>query len=353
MSALVIEADSGLVLTARNESLVRPPASMVKMMLILLVAEGLEEGAWTLEQPITATRKAQRMGGTQMYLAEGETWTLDELMLAVVVGSANDAAMAVAEGLWGSEENYLRRVNERAAELGMTDSAFHSVHGLPPDRGEESDRTTARDMAILAQACVRLPAALQWTSRKTALLRSGKSPTKNTNKLLWKLPGCDGLKTGFTRAAGFCLTATAQRDGIRLISVVMGCPGGRDRIDESAKLLEDGFKRVRRLRLVEKGEVIGEPVLVANSTASEVRLCSGEELWVVVTAEDVEGLEVVAEQPDFVQAPLAAGVVLGEVLVTLRETIITRAPLVLMEDLVEPSQRWKLRRAAAPVKASD
>ncbi len=241
VSAICIEPDTGHVLFEENADIVRPPASMIKLIMMLLVSEGIDAGDWTLEQPITASAKAERMGGTQVYLSEGEVWSLGKLMEAIAVSSANDAAMAVAEGLWGSEEAYRTRMNERAAELGMTNTKFVSVHGLPPDKGEDPDATTARDMAILAAECVASERIMTWVGTKEYVFREGAQPFYNTNKLLWRMEGCDGLKTGYIRAAGFCVSATAQHNGKRLVSVVMGHPSKYGRFNLAQQLMEEAF----------------------------------------------------------------------------------------------------------------
>ena len=246
MSAVCVEAGTGRVLHETHGALVRPPASMLKMMLMLLVAEGIEAERWRGDTVISVSARAAAMGGTQVFLSEGETRTLEELMQATAVASANDAAMAVGEGLWGGEAAYLRAANERAQRLGMRDTVLRSIHGLPPDPGELPDETTARDMATLARACVKMPRILAWTSRKSIRFRPGAAEVYNTNKLLWRLEGCDGLKTGYIRAAGFCLTATAERSGVRLVCVVMGAPSYRDRYNVASALLEAGFARIRR-----------------------------------------------------------------------------------------------------------
>ncbi len=241
ISALCVEAETGKVLFEANADVVRPPASMVKMMQFLLVSEGIRRGDWALDTPVKASRRARGMGGTQVFLDSGEVWELGRLMQAVAVASANDAAMAVAEGLWGSAEAYLRRSNERARELGMAHSVFHSVHGLPPGKGQEPDRTTARDMAVLARKCVEDPQILAWTRQKSVIFRPGEKPYYNTNKLLRRVDDCDGLKTGYIRAAGFCVTATAQRCGKRLVAVVMGHTSADGRFTLARKLLDDAF----------------------------------------------------------------------------------------------------------------
>ncbi|MEA3366313.1 MAG: serine hydrolase, partial [Candidatus Hydrogenedentes bacterium] len=156
-SAVCVLADSGIAIREYNADEIRSPASMVKLMLMLMVAEGIEADEWTLDRVITVSEHAESMGGSQVYLAKGEEWKLADLLAAVCVASANDAAMAIAEGLWGSEEAYLKNMDARAKDLGMASSEFHSVHGLPPDPGEKPDKTCARDMAVLARHCVQIP----------------------------------------------------------------------------------------------------------------------------------------------------------------------------------------------------
>lgn len=241
VSAICVEAESGRVLFEKDADVARPPASMVKLIQMLLVCEGLRHGEWTLDTPVRVTRNAERMGGTQVFLKAGEAHELGDLMKAVAVASANDAAMAVAEGLWGSKEAYLERANERMRQLGMTNTTFRSVHGLPPEKGELPDATTARDMALLARACVREPLIREWTSMQELVFRPGQATQYNTNKLLWRMADCDGLKTGYIRAAGYCVTGTAQRDGARLIVVVMGHPNNNGRFALARDLLETGF----------------------------------------------------------------------------------------------------------------
>jgi D-alanyl-D-alanine carboxypeptidase (penicillin-binding protein 5/6) len=247
VGAICIDVDTGRILFQQEADTPRVPASLVKMMQLLLVAEGLEAGRWTPEQVITVSAKAQGMGGTQVLLAAGETWPLEHLMQAVAVASANDAAMAVAEGLWGSEAEYLRVMNVRAAELGMTNTEYHSVHGLPPDRGKEPDVTTAGDMARLALTCVCHPRILGWTCLKELKFRPEGAIHYNTNKMLWRMPDCDGLKTGYIRAAGFCVVATAKRGNIRLIGVVLGSNSKYGRFNFAEEMLDNGFATMQKV----------------------------------------------------------------------------------------------------------
>ncbi len=241
VSTICIDAATGKVLSSGNATVVRPPASMVKMMLFLLVTEGVEAREWSWEDPITASRHAEHMGGSQVFLRAGETYPLEHLMQAVAVASANDAAMAIAEGLWGNEDDYLEAVNARVASLGMVDTRFNSVHGLPPDDGVAPDRTTARDMALLARACVRHSKVLDWTQVREFSFRHGDATEYNTNKLLWRVPECDGLKTGYIRASGYCVTATAERNGRRVIAVVMGHESFNGRFRAAQEMLENAL----------------------------------------------------------------------------------------------------------------
>ncbi|HOZ49570.1 MAG TPA: D-alanyl-D-alanine carboxypeptidase family protein [Candidatus Hydrogenedentes bacterium] len=246
VSAYCVDIDTDTVFCEENADIERPPASMVKMILMLLVAEGVDEGKWTLERTMIISKHSQEMGGTQIWLKEGSVQRLSFLMEAIAVASANDAAMAVAEGLWGSEDKYLEKANARMAELGMTHTKFNSVHGLPPrGNGKDPDKTTARDMAILAKACVAHPIILKWTSQTEFRCEpDGPIVAHNTNKLLTELDGCDGLKTGYIRDSMHCVTATVKRSGHRLVAVVMGGESSRARFDKAKQMIEDGFKKI-------------------------------------------------------------------------------------------------------------
>lgn len=345
ISAISVEAETGLVLLEHNPDVQRPPASMIKIMMMLLVTEGLERGDWNLETPIEASRKAQHMGGTQVYLSEGEVHPLGDLMRAIAVASANDAAMAVAEGLWGSEEAYLEIVNARAAELGMSNTEFHSVHGLPPDPGEQPDRTTARDMATLARSCVLHQQILSWTSMSKLRFRPDDAITRTTNALIGRLPECDGLKTGYIRSAGFCITATAIRNGVRIISVVMGHHDKRARFDLAERLLLDGLSEVRKGRLVIPGVTDAPTIRVANSETREAKLAFAEELWVTARRSDWDRLSVVLDYPEEVRAPLDANTAIGEVRVELDGETLSRSPMVLPDPLIEAGWVWKTGHA--------
>lgn len=344
-SVYSFEPESGLVLFEENADTVRPPASMIKLMLMLLVAEGIDRGDWNLDTPITATMHAQRMGGTQVFLAAGEVRPLEKLMEAVAVSSANDAAMAVAEGLWGSERAYLETMNARAQALGMKDTEFHSVHGLPPDRGEEPDRTTARDMARLAQACVQHPQILAWTNLERYRFRPGEPYRYTTNKLIREMPESDGLKTGYIRAAGFCITATAPRGGLRVITVIMGHPNSRARFELARRLLNEGLDSLRKDRVLERDTVEHPEIPVENGTLETVALDVTDDLWATVLRKDWDRINVVWDVPDRIAAPASAGTAVGEVRAEMDGRVLSRASLVLARDVDSATWTWKVTHA--------
>ncbi|MFO7774392.1 MAG: D-alanyl-D-alanine carboxypeptidase family protein, partial [Candidatus Hydrogenedentota bacterium] len=335
ISFVVIDADSGFVIAEHNAEEVRAPASMVKMMQMLLVAEGVAEGDWTLDKELTASARAAAEWGSQVYLQQGEVWPLAELMQAVAVRSANDGAVMVAEGLWGSVEAYLERMNERAAELGMENTEFFSVNGLPPTNDDRPhDRTTARDMARLAQECLKHPLIMEWVGTRSLDIDSRRNDHRNnTNRLLTQMEECDGFKTGYTRAAGYCVTATAERDETRLIAVVMGFTNANNRFGLARYLMEQGFQEMRRLLLLAENEALAEETPVNNSTTGTTRLQSAEDLWVNVHMDQVYDVELVTTAPARLQAPLTAGTVVGDVRVELDGEILAEAPLKVGEDL--------------------
>ncbi|MBP8129609.1 MAG: D-alanyl-D-alanine carboxypeptidase [Candidatus Hydrogenedentes bacterium] len=339
-SHICIEASTGAVLYEQNADLSRPPASMVKLMMLLLASEGLDAELWREDAPIAISAHAQHMGGTQVYVESGQTWPLNHLMQAVAVASANDAAMAVAEGLWGSEEAYLEAANRRAAELGMTNTEYHSVHGLPPDPGTPIDRTTARDMSVLARECVKHPRLLAWTQRKEFEFRPGQALCYNTNKMLWCMPECDGLKTGFIRASGYCVTATAVRGDTRLIVVVMGSPRFGERFETARTLLETGFSQVQRVKVAGAGQPVRRTVKVAHGKKPEAALHAGDDIWVLVPPGRAGQLRVVVDVPESVEAPVKAGDVAGELWVELDEKPLGNTLLFVTEAV--PVDLWSL-----------
>jgi D-alanyl-D-alanine carboxypeptidase len=248
--ALVLDAASGAVLHEENADAASPPASVTKLMTFLVVHDAVAAGRIRLDTPVTANAADQAMGGTQVFLASGETFPVEELLYAVMIESANDAAHALAIPVAGSREAFVAAMNARAQSLGMRNTVFRTPHGLPPSTRDSSDGdlTTPRDLALLARELVTKTDVLRYSSMRARLFGAGvraqPQPMRNHNKLIATVEGCDGLKTGFTRAAGFCLVATAQRGTKRVIVAVMGSPDAKTRDAHVTRLIEEGFAKI-------------------------------------------------------------------------------------------------------------
>ncbi len=241
LSALVIDADTGKVLFTENADAKVYPASVLKLMDLLVILGRIEQGALKLTDMVQVTPEAAKIGGSQVYLDPKEQFPVEDLLYALMVQSANDAAVALATHVAGSKEGFVALMNQKAQELGMKNTRFHSVHGLPPSEGQEPDVTTARDFAILCRELVKRPEALKYTGTQSKGFREDKFIMRNHNKLLTQVTGCDGLKTGYFQAAGFSIAATAQKGGVRIIALVMGSKDRKVRDAKASELLAKGF----------------------------------------------------------------------------------------------------------------
>jgi D-alanyl-D-alanine carboxypeptidase (penicillin-binding protein 5/6) len=337
-SAILVDAHTGDILAAKEPHARRQPASMLKMMTELLVLERIAAGDLSLEDEVKVSAKASKMGGSQVYLKQGEVFTVEELLQALAIHSANDAAMALAEHVAGSEAAFLDLMNMRARELGMADSEFHSVHGLPPGRGELPDMTSAHDMAVLARALIAHPEALHWGSTAKASFRDGTFDLYNPNKLIGRYRGLDGLKTGYHARAGYCVTATAVQKGVRLISVVMGAPTDEARATESTRLLSYGFNLYERVQLVEDGRVVlDQKVSVGGGKKSEATIAYVGPLEVTVLKTRRPAIVLEPRLPDKVEAPVSQDQVVGEGVALLGDRELGRAPIVTVEAVARGS----------------
>lgn len=244
-AALVLDARSGEVLFSDRATRQVIPASLVKMMTSLIALERVRDGQASLADRYTVTAAASRIGGHQVYLKHGESFQLGELLKAVIIGSANDAAFAIAEHLAGSHQAFVRLMNERARELGMKGTRFANAHGLPPDRrkGQRDNLTTAYDLALLAREVIQHELFLRWSSTRLDSFRDGTFQLLNTNhRFLRRVQGADGLKTGYhSRGAGFSMVGSVVRGGRRLIVVVMGARRASLRLKAAAQLIDLGF----------------------------------------------------------------------------------------------------------------
>jgi D-alanyl-D-alanine carboxypeptidase (penicillin-binding protein 5/6) len=244
LGAIVIDDDSGRVLFEDNADGRGYPASVTKLMTFFVVMDKVKAGQLTLGTPVTVSAEASRTGGSQVYLKQGEVFTVDDLLYALMIQSANDAAVALAVHAAGSREAFVGLMNAKARQLGMANTTFQSPHGLPPGKGQQVDVTTARDLALLSRELIDHHAILRYSSVRERPFRELSAEPfimRNHNHLLGKLAGCDGLKTGYFSAAGYSLAATVERQGRRIIVVVLGSEASKTRDFKVMELAEKGF----------------------------------------------------------------------------------------------------------------
>ena len=338
-SWIVVNAATGEELTKQEPDRPGAPASMTKMMLALLVMEAVRDGQLKLSDPVQASRLASKMGGSQVYLKEGEVFPVEDMMAALLIGSANDAAVALAERLAGSVQSTIQLMNDRAAALKLTQTRFGSVHGLPPSLGQEGDVTTPRDMARLAQELLKFPDIVRWTSTPEAPFRNGTFILRNSNKLIGQFSGADGLKTGHFHEAGYNVVATAKRGNLRLIAVVMGAPTNKARFEEAARLLGEGFTRYVEVTVVKAGAFVGTDVNVVRARGP-FRPMAANDVQILVKREDREQIKSSVEiQPDL-RAPLTKGQAVGTLIVRVGDREVARTPLVTAGEVKRKAFWW-------------
>ena len=307
----VLYAANGQELYSFNADEQLQPASVTKIMTMLLAMEALERGEVTLDTMITGSEYACSMGGTQIWLEPGEQLSLDEMLKAIAVGSANDCAVAVAEHLAGTEAAFVERMNARAAELGCTGTRFINANGL--DGMGEKTMTTAHDLALISCELLRHPKILEYTGIWMDSIRGGKFSLANTNKMLKSYPGLTGLKTGYISEAGYCISATAERDGLSLVAVVMAAPTKETRMADASALLNYGFAN---FTVYQPPEDLLEPIPVTLGTAKTVQPVLQGVQSIVIEKEKAGDLETTLSLPDTMGAPVEAGQQIGELTVT-------------------------------------
>ena len=333
-SAILLEAGTGKILYEYQADEKRIPASIVKMMVMLLTAEAVKKGVLSLDQDVTVSAEASHMGGSQVYLKEGEIFPLGTLLKAVTISSANDASYAIAEHMAGTIEAMVELMNERAKELGMINTRYTNVHGLPPAPSQEQDQTSARDTAILAREIVKHPLILKWTGRWKDTIREGKFTMFNTNRnLLRTFRGMDGIKTGYTKEAGYNLCGTAKRRNLRLISVVLGTLTRKARDKETKKLLLQGFRLFERKTFFAKNAVIGKPVPVLGGKKKTIKVVASGPVSFIVKRLDKSKLKTRVNIQSPLKAPIKKGQQVGEVSVVLKEEVLGQTPLLASEDV--------------------
>ncbi len=311
-SAILIERETGTVLYEKDADRKLEPASVTKVMTILLIAEAIDAGEIGFDDTVIASARAASMGGSQVYLKEGEEMSVREMLKCIVVSSANDCAVAMAEYLAGSEEGFVIRMNERAAELGMVNTSFKNCTGLYDD---PTHLTTARDIALMSREVLSHRWIRDFTTIWTDTIRDGTFGLSNTNKLIRFYPGATGLKTGYTSRAGRCLAASAERDGVEYIAVVLNCATTEDRFESAKTLLSYAFANYTTVKVL-PGSVI-PPVPVELGKARFVQPVLAEEKSVVVKKSEAGSIESSVELIETAKAPVAEGDILGRLTLTL------------------------------------
>ena len=343
-SAILMEAESGRILFEKNMHESLPSASMTKMMLMLIVMEKLQEGTFRLDDKIMVSAEASRIGGSQVYLKEGEIFTLEELMQAIAIHSANDACYAIAEHIIGQPEFFVDAMNERAAKLGMKDTHYYTIHGLPSADGKKDDVTSAYDCTILARKLTEYPKLMEWTSTKEAPFRDGKFILRNTNKLIGKYRGADGLKTGFYSKAGFNLTATAKRGDTRFIAVVMGALSNQGRTKEVAKLFDMGFNLYHRKVILKKGQPFNQDVPIIDGTERTIKPVAAKDLVVYLKRNEFDKVTVGLAEVPTLKAPLKAGQEVSKIVARVGNEQASMIPGLCPEDIPEAGILRKMFR---------
>lgn len=309
-SAILIDVDSGTVLAAKEENKRLYPASVTKIMSILLTAEAIDAGEIGFDTPVTASADACSKGGSQIWLKEGETMSVDELLRATVIGSANDACTALAELVAGSEDAFVAKMNDRAEQLGMTGTFFENCTGL--DDTAEKHLTTAKDIATMSRELLSHKWITNYSTVWMDTLRDGATELTNTNKLVRFYEGTTGLKTGTTSKAGSCLSASAERNGTHLLAVIMGAPTSDVRFADAKALLNWGFANYTNIELKPDTSLI-VPVNIKRAVKTEIEPVVGTSVTALVNTGSKNKIEQKVTLAVDVSAPVTKGQVLGKV----------------------------------------
>ena len=327
-SVLLMDYGSGTVLYENNADEPLAPASVTKVMTMLLTMEAIERGEIGYDTIVTASERAKSMGGSTIFLDTNEQMSVNDLLKGIAVASGNDACVAIAEHLSGSVEAFVEKMNERAAQLGMVNTHFANCNGLDA----EGHYSSARDIAIMSRELMKHSDIFKYTTIWMDSLRDGAFQLANTNKLIRFYDGATGLKTGSTNNALCCISATAKRDDLHLIAVVMGSPTSQARFNAARELLNYGFANYRNVKLGEKDKIVTS-VSVKKGTKSEVSLVSASDASALLATDKINHVETHTELAEVFPAPIKKGDVLGKVVATLDGAAIAECQLIAAEDV--------------------
>ncbi len=334
-AAILAETSTGAVIFEKNADEKREVASITKLMTALLVLEAIDRGDVKLNDQVQVSQNAAAMKGSQALLDANAAYSLEDLLRTTIMASANDSAVALAEYLCGSEEAFVARMNARARELGMDATCYVNCTGYP----QGGQYTTARDVCTLCCEVAKHPRYTQYSSVWIdKLTHPGGRVTDltNTNRLVRFYQGCDGFKTGSTDAAKYCLAATAEKNGMRLVAIVLGTPVSQTRFDEARAMLDYGFANYQRIAIANKGDLLGESLPIHGGAADTVELALGSGLSMLMKNGQQSGLKLELALPDYADAPIQQGDILGTVNVLLEGQVIAKLNCVAAADVPRP-----------------
>ena len=335
VAAVLMDVATGQLLYEKNAHQSLPPASVTKVMTMLLIMEALDGGVLRFDDTVTASEAAAAKGGSQVYLKVGETMTVREMLKAVAVSSANDCACALAEKIAGSEVAFVEMMNQRAQELGMQDTHFVNCTGLDDAPEAAEHKTSAYDIAVMSRALMLdHPGIREFTTIWMDSVRDGNFSLANTNKLIRYYPGATGLKTGYTSKAGHCLSATAQRDGLELIAVVLGADSSQARFEDCKRLLDHGFATYTLID-PQPGQELSVPVRLGKEKTVPVVSAGGEKLLILKSQIKLISIQT-ALDPE-VKAPVSKGQRLGTLTVKAADEVLLQVPLVAGQAVAKQS----------------
>jgi len=343
-SAILMEQDTGKFLFDKNANEKLPPASMTKVMTLLLIMEELDKGSFTLDEKVRVSENAASMGGSQVFLEAGEEITIEDLIKSIAVASGNDASVAMAEKIAGSEKAFVEKMNQKVKELGLENTKFQNSSGLPA----KEHYSTAQDMAVIANELLKYEEITEYTSIYEDYLRKGEENEfwlVNTNKLVKFYSGVDGLKTGFTNEAKYCLTATAKRENMRVITVVMGADSPKERNKAITEMFDYAFNHYETEKLYDKGDSITSlEFLKAKNQMNDV-VTSQSVSILFKKGESMDDVDTSYHINKDIELPIEKGTQVGMLTVKNNDEILSKTPLVVNEDIDKASYFKLLKRS--------
>lgn len=343
-SAILIDNSTGKIIYEKNIHEKLQPASITKIMVLLLCMEALDSNKITLDDEVIVSSYAASMGGSQVYLEEGEIQKVDQLLRAISLRSANDASVALAEYISGSNDAFIQKMNERAKELGMNNTNFRNVTGLP----DSEHYTTAYDISLMSRELLKHPKIHEWLTLWMDEIKVGKEKDvtqslNNTNKLIHDYQGANGIKTGFTNDAGYCLSASAKRGNLSLISVVLGCSTSNIRFNESKKLLDYGFANYDSIPICKENDIINI-LPVSKGKNDKIKVLAKNDLSILVKKGNSKNIQKEILLPESIDAPLEEGHKVGELIIKIDNVEVGRTDLVIEKNIEKASIIDMLRK---------